>query len=172
MSGSKEKVEPPKDVTHPVRRIIVQGLSSVEDVVYVGLGILLATAAIALSLIAFKSFAVAIFGHSFSGQVVGLLDQILLILLIVELLYTVQISFREHGLISEPFLVVALIAAVRRVLIITAEVSKLPEASAAVFKQAIIELSVLTVMILVFVGSLVLLQKQKRNRTDSDAGTA
>jgi uncharacterized membrane protein (DUF373 family) len=50
-----------------------------------------------------------------------LLDRILLILLIVELLYTVQVSFREHALVPEPFLLVGLISAIRRVLVVTAE---------------------------------------------------
>jgi uncharacterized membrane protein (DUF373 family) len=162
MSDTKPKLaEQPKDVSHPARRFIVQGLSTVEDIAYVGLGVLLAIAAITLLLAAFKSFATALFAHSLTGQVVNLLDQILLILLIVELLYTVQVSFREHGLVAEPFLVVALIAAIRRVLIITAQVSKLPEEGSSVFRQTIIELSVLAVMILIFVGSLVMLQKQK-----------
>ena len=170
MSETKTKLaEQPKDVTHPARRFIVQGLSTVEDIAYVGLGILLAIAAIALLLAAFKNFASALLAHSLTGQVVSLLDQILLILLIVELLYTVQVSFREHGLVAEPFLVVALIAAIRRVLIITAEVSKLPEAGASVFRQTILELSVLTLMILVFVGSLVMLQKQKQDRRNSES---
>jgi uncharacterized membrane protein (DUF373 family) len=91
-------------------------------------------------------------------QAVGILDQFLLILLIIELLYTVQVSFREHGLKAEPFLVVALIATIRRVLILTAEVAKLPEQT--VFLRTMLELALLTVMILVLVGSLIMLQKQ------------
>lgn len=42
-------------------------------------------------------------------------DRILRILLVVELLYTVQVSFREHGLIPEPFLLVGPMAAIRRI---------------------------------------------------------
>jgi hypothetical protein len=93
------------------------------------------------------------------GQIVNLLDQILLILLVVELLYTVQVSFREHGLIAEPFLVVALIAVIRRILVITAQVAHLPEAGDVVFRRAMLELGVLTVMVLVLVGSLIMMQK-------------
>jgi uncharacterized membrane protein (DUF373 family) len=168
MAASKNNTaEQPKDVTHPARLLIVQGLSSVEDVVYVGLGVLLAIAAITLLLAAFKSFAGALLAHSLSGQVVSLLDQILLILLIVELLYTVQVSFREHGLVAEPFVVVALIAAIRRVLIITAEVAKLPDAGGTVFRQTIIELALLTVMVLVFVSSLLMLQRRTLRRSES-----
>ncbi len=92
----------------------------------------------------------------------ALLDQILLVLLIVELLYTVQVSFKEHGLVAEPFLVVALIAVVRRILVITAELAKLPERSEPVFRRAIWELGLLTVMILVLVSSLILLQRHQK----------
>jgi len=102
---------------------------------------------------------VALWNHALGGQIVNLLDQILLILLVIELLYTVQISFRERGLIAEPFLVVALIAVIRRILVLTAEVPKLPEAGEAVFRHAMLELGVLTVMVLVLVGSLIVLQK-------------
>ena len=156
--------EPVKDTTHPARLFVVRSLSLVEDAVYVGLGVLLSIAAITLLIAAFKSFVSALLMRALSGQVVSLLDQILLILLIIELLYTVQVSFREHGLLAEPFLVVALIAAVRRVLIITAEVSKLPEASPPIFRQTIVELSLLTVMVLVFVSSLIMLQRQRVRR--------
>jgi len=137
----------------------VQTLSSVEDLVYVGLGLLLTVAAFTLLLIALKSVVVALWNHALGGQIVNLLDQILLILLVIELLYTVQISFRERGLIAEPFLVVALIAVIRRILVLTAEVPKLPEAGEAVFRHAMLELGVLTVMVLVLVGSLIVLQK-------------
>jgi Phosphate-starvation-inducible E family len=47
---------------------------------------------------------------------------------IVELLYTVQVSFREHTLVPKPFLIVALIAVTRRILVVTAEFAELAEA--------------------------------------------
>jgi uncharacterized membrane protein (DUF373 family) len=147
------------------RRGVVQGLSLVEDVVYAGLGLLLATAAFTLLAMALKSVATALWSHSFGGQLVTLLDQILLVLLIIELLYTVQVSFREHGLLAEPFLVVALIAVIRRILVLTAEIPKLPEAGEAVFKHYMYELTVLTVMVLVLVGSLVMLQRHAKQAT-------
>src|SRR5438105_4677947 len=70
---------------------------------------------------------------------------------------------RSHSvstdLLAEPFLVVALIAVIRRVLVITAEIAKLPESSDNVFRHAMWELGVMTAMILVLVGSLIMLQK-------------
>jgi len=148
------------------RTIVVRGLDLVEDVVYIGLGTILSIAAIALLVMVFKSFVAALLSRALTGQIVGLLDQILLILLVVELLYTVQVSFREHGLTAEPFLVVALIAVIRRILVITAEVSKLPEAAGEVFRHTMLELGLLTVMVLVLVGSLMMLQRAKRGQTN------
>lgn len=154
-------------IASPGRNIVVQGLSLVEDVVYIGLGVLLTMAALTLLWTALRSFVSAVFRNEVQGQVIGLLDQILLILLIVELLYTVQVSFREHGLLAEPFLVVALIAVIRRILVVTAEVPKLPQAEEAVFRHAMLELGLLTAMVLVLVGSLILLQRQSKNTSEN-----
>jgi hypothetical protein len=57
----------------------------------------------------------------------------------IEILYPVQVSFREHGLVPEPFVLVAMIAAVRRILVLTAEFGKLMERGAPVFRYAMIE---------------------------------
>lgn len=146
---------------HPVRHGLARVLSLVEDVVYVGLGTLLAICAITLLLAALKSVAHSLWTHSLAGQIASILDQILLVLLIIELLYTVQVSFREHGLVVEPFLVVALIAVIRRILVITAELANLPVASDVVFRRAMFEMGLLAVMILILMGSLLLLQRHK-----------
>ena len=156
-------------IGHRLRRTVLQGLILVEDLVYAGLGILLAIAALTLLAVAVKSLASALLTRVLPGQVVSFLDQILLILLIVELLYTVQVSFREHGLLAEPFLVVALIAVIRRILVLTAELPKLPEAGGAVFSHALLELALLTVMIFVLVASFIMLQKQTKQKPHDPA---
>ncbi len=149
---------------HPARQYVVTGLSFVEDVVYVGLGVLLAVGALALLVGAFRNTATTLFSGGFGNQVIGLLDQLLLVLLIIELLYTVQVSFREHGLLAEPFLVVALIAVIRRVLVLTAEVPKLPQAGEDVFRHALWELGLLAILILILVACLVTLQRWGKRR--------
>ncbi|MCU1307874.1 MAG: hypothetical protein JWN45_2569, partial [Acidobacteriaceae bacterium] len=78
-----------KNTTHPLRLFIVRGLNLVEDAVYVGLGLLLTITALGLLSIAFKSIFTALIAHALAGQAVSILDQFLLILLVVELLYTV-----------------------------------------------------------------------------------
>src|SRR4051812_25415197 len=104
-----------------VRAFIARAYKIVEDVVYIGLGVLLAVTLITLLAISYASFGHAVAGRTVSDGIVGLLDQILLVLLMVELLYTVQLSFRAHALLPEPFLLVGLISAIRRVLVLTAE---------------------------------------------------
>jgi hypothetical protein len=105
------------------------------------------------------SFGENLIAGSLTTNVVALLDRGLLILLVVELLYTVQISFRAHGLVPEPFLLIGLIAAIRRVLLLTTEMAQVHAQSDAVFQRFIAELVVLTFMILALVISLVLLRK-------------
>src|SRR5688500_9305274 len=98
--------------------------------------------------------------RSLAGNIVPLLDRLLLILLIVELLYTVQVSLREHNLIPEPFLLVGLIAAIRRVLLPTADFAELRDGCGSVFDQLIIELAVFTSLISAILISLVLSRRR------------
>jgi len=143
------------------RESIVQGFMQVEDVVYVGLGTLLAAIALVLLVAAAVAFVRALLGETLPDHAVDLLDRILLILMIVELLYTVQVSFREHALVPEPFLIVGLIAAVRRLLVLTAEFARFLEKGDGAFRGAMLELGLLTGMIVALVGSLVILRKRQ-----------
>jgi hypothetical protein len=80
--------------------------------------------------------------------------------MIVEIMYTVQVSFREHALVPEPFLIVGLVAATRRILVVTAEFADLTDKGPEVFRNAMTELGLLTVMVLVLVASLLLLKRR------------
>jgi len=143
-----------------VRDGVSRGFTLVEDVVYVGLGLLLAGAALVLLASLAAGFWRGLAAGTLPGNVIVVLDQILLILMIVELLYTVQLSFREHVLIPEPFVLVALIASVRRILVLAPELPKVVEKGDVQFQNAMIELAVLTVMTLSLVICLVLLRKR------------
>jgi hypothetical protein len=74
---------------HSARGRMARLLSLVEDVVYIGLGTLLAIAALSLLVSGFRNFIVAIYRHTMAAQFINLLDQVLLVLLVIELLYTV-----------------------------------------------------------------------------------
>lgn len=151
--------QPELERLHPARSRVLRGLSLVEDVVYAGLGILLAVSAIALLVSGFHSFIVALTHHTLGEQFISLLDQMLLILLVVELLYTVQVSFREHGVVTEPFFVVAVIAVIRKILVMLTKITELPEGNEVEFRHVLIELILFAGLIVVLVGALILLQK-------------
>jgi hypothetical protein len=150
----------PKETVQPKRAWVARAFTAVEDIVYLGLGLLLAGSSIALLISGVISFFQGLMARTLTGNIVPMLDRILLILLVVELLYTVQVSFREHGLIPEPFLLVGLIAAIRRVLVLTAEFAQVQNEPETVFKHFVIELVVLTVLIVALVISLVLLRNR------------
>jgi len=145
-----------------VRERVAQAFTQVEDVLYVGIGVVLAVAALGLLINTAVTFARSIGAGAVGGSVVEVLDQLLLILMMIEILYTVQVSFREHVLVPEPFVLVAMIAAVRRILVLTAEFGKLMEQGESVFRYAMIELGLLTGMTGVMVACLVGLRKRDK----------
>ena len=149
------------------RGLVARGFTVVEDIVYIGLGVLLSVSALVLLGHTALTFSHDLFHAALPGTIIGVLDQLLLVLMIVELLYTVQVSFREHTLVPEPFLIVGLVAATRRVLVLTAEFTGGKPQNDAAFQVSMIELSILTLMIVALVGSLLML----RHRNPGDIAT-
>jgi uncharacterized membrane protein (DUF373 family) len=141
-----------------LRERIAQGFAYVEDVMYLGLAALLALSALVLLGNTGMTLGRSLAEGALPGSIVGLLDQLLLVLLIVELLYTVHVSFREHVLTAPPFLLVALIAAVRRILVLTAEAKTVLEGRPDAFRELLLELALLTFMALSLVVWLYLLR--------------
>jgi phosphate starvation-inducible membrane PsiE len=142
------------------REWVARAFTHVEDAVYLGVGLLLAASAIALLVASGITFVRSVLEGVLAARVVGLLDQVLLVFMIVEILYTVQVSFREHALIPEPFLIVGLIAGIRRVLVLTAEFDDLLDRGPEAFRNGMIELGLLTVMVLALVVALVLVRRR------------
>jgi uncharacterized membrane protein (DUF373 family) len=146
----------------PGRRGLARLFTLVEDAAYLGLGILL-TACAAVALFNAAAAFLGIVGTPSVEGLVMVLDRLLLVLMIVELLYTVKVSFREHTLVPEPFLIVGLIAATRRILVVTAQFAVLAEKpNDLAFRSALWELGLLTVLVVALVGSLWMLRERKR----------
>jgi uncharacterized membrane protein (DUF373 family) len=156
MADSK-KSEPSR-----LRQWVTLSFNWAEDTVYVGLGLLLAAVAITLLITEIIYFVQYLAAGALAENIVFLLDRILLIIIFVEVLYTVQVSFRQHLLQPEPFLVVGLIAVTRRILVLTAELSKLVKDNEMLFRNAMIELGLLTILIISLVVSLRLLSQRNR----------
>ena len=80
------------------------------------------------------------------------LDRVLLAFIFVELIDTVRVTLRERGIfIAEPFLLVGLIAMVRRMLLLTAEIER---ANSEEFQNMLIELGVMTGLVIVLTVAL------------------
>jgi uncharacterized membrane protein (DUF373 family) len=142
------------------RTVISRAFTLVEDVVYIGIGVLLTFSAGVLLV----NGAIGLWRATMEGTplpgVINLLDRTLLVLMLVELLYTVQVSFREHALLPEPFLVVGLIAATRRILVVTAEFSVTGKDGAPErFRDGMLEIALLTLMTVALVASLLMLRR-------------
>ena len=150
-----------------LRGVIARAFSLVEDIIYIGMGVLLATSAAALLVSGAVALSRAIVAGGPLEAVIGLLDRTLLVLMLVELLYTVRVSFRQHALLPEPFLLVGLIAATRRILVVTAEFSLKGEADPAKFRNGMVEIGLLTFMVVALVASLLMLKR--RDRIESGA---
>jgi uncharacterized membrane protein (DUF373 family) len=93
--------------------------------------------------------------------------------MLVEILHTVRISIRSHVLVTEPFLVVGLIASIRRILVISLEMATLTKETtwsndgASIFRSSMIELGLLGALVFVLVLSIVLLRRNPRTTTDT-----
>jgi hypothetical protein len=99
-------------------------------------------------------------GHDPIHVIVEIIDRLLLGLMVIEILYTIRVSIRQHSLRAQPFLVVGLIAAVRRVLVISVEAGSLVKTEPEVFRNLVLEIGVLGVLVLIFVVSLLLMRRQ------------
>lgn len=137
----------------------VRAFTAAASIIYVGLGVLLTGIALTLLVTGFISFGRIVLSGPEKPGFVELLDQVLLILLNVGLLYTVKVSLRAHALAPEPFLIVGLISVIRRVLVLTAKFGNWHERAGSESQHIIIELSVSTLLILILAVSLVLLRK-------------
>jgi len=137
-------------------------LSSAEDIIYVCTALVLIAAAITLLVFSAMDFVTG-FNDDIGKSISHLLDGLLLVLMLVEILHTVGIFLKKRKLVIEPFLAIGIIAAIRRVLVITAEqVHPLPEHAVA-FRMTMLELGLLSAMILSFVFSIFLLRRHGRD---------
>jgi len=134
-------------------------LSYGEDALYLVAGVLLAATAATVLYSAARIFVAALGGGEVISRSVEILDAILLTLLIVEIMHTIRVSVAEHRFLAEPFLVVALIAGVRRLLVLSVEAAEFLPDHPEQFERALMELGVLLALFVVLVGSLVLLRR-------------
>jgi uncharacterized membrane protein (DUF373 family) len=140
-------------------------LSIVEVGIYILLGTLLAMAAILGVAGAFSLVAGALHNWTGTEAIFELIDRLLLVLMLLEILHTLRISIRSHALVVEPFLVVGLIASIRRILVLGMQAEALTKkenwlaGGEPLFRASMIEFGVLSLVITVLVGAIFFLRK-------------
>jgi uncharacterized membrane protein (DUF373 family) len=97
-----------------------------------------------------------------TNTVVAVLQRMLLVFILLELAHSVHVVLREQTLVAEPFLIIGLIAVVRRILIITAEGERV-SVKGKEFTNLILELGVLTALVIALAGALYFLRPHQRS---------
>jgi uncharacterized membrane protein (DUF373 family) len=163
---------PPQDdrVAAPESRwatLAETGFRNLEHGAYLVLGLLLAGASVLALVDAAVGLGHAALDWSGTDSIVAAVDQLLFVFMLIEILHTVRASLRTGGLSCEPFLVVGLIASIRRVLVITLKTSEVTQrdgwspTTQQMLNGSMLELGVMGGLIVAMVVSIYLLHRAR-----------
>jgi len=125
---------------------LVSFLAASERIVYYGVSVVLIIT-IGILFISVVTSTLAVLRVGPLETALTILDRVLLVFIFVELLNTIEILVREREIVAEPFLLIGLIAVVRRILLVTAEIEQ--TVGTETFQFQLIELGVLTALVVV-----------------------
>jgi hypothetical protein len=92
------------------------------------------------------------------SKAIEILNTVLLVMMTMEIVYTVAISLESHTLNAEPFLLIGVIAGIRRMLVITATSTNVEAAHPEQFHNMLVELGLLAVTIVMLAGAIWILR--------------
>src|SRR5579859_8086369 len=117
-------------------------LGRAESAVLILIGLVLVVLAVLMLGSAIMEVKRAVHDGQIHESAIAILDRVLLVMMTMEIVYTVAISLEAHALVAEPFLIIGAIAAIRRMLVITATSTDI-EGKPMVFRNTLIELALL-----------------------------
>jgi phosphate starvation-inducible membrane PsiE len=130
-----------------------------ESAVLILIGVVL----VVLAVLMLEGAIVNIFHAASEGKIreeaIEILDSVLLVMMTMEIVYTVAISLEAHALVAEPFLIIGAIAAIRRMLVITATSTKDEHVAPEVFRNTLIELALLALIVVTMAVSIYTLRR-------------
>jgi uncharacterized membrane protein (DUF373 family) len=153
--SSEPAPEPARPAPRPAVAASIWALEHAQDFVTVAVGVVLILLAATLAVsgvVGFVddvqkqgivSFVQDVQKHSVVTAGTNLLDRVLLVLILVEIVHTVVLSLRAHRLAAQPFIVVGLVAVIRRILFLLSNENVIPTA----------ELALLIGMVVAFVAA-------------------
>jgi uncharacterized membrane protein (DUF373 family) len=154
-------------MTEPAPDLMERALGLGERLVYILVGIILVAGSMVLVVDAVVTF----FDHVDDGVLdatTETLSVLLLVFIFVELLGAVRVIIREQRLIAEPFLLVGIIAAIKEIVVV-AGAERPAEHDFATFRDAMIEIGVLSAIVLVLSVSALLLRRREREPAEEKA---
>lgn len=151
------------------RLIAADYLSRAESVVLVLIAIVLAIVALLLLWSSLFALVEAVTHGTMRESAIEILDSVLLVMMTMEIVYTVTVSLESHTLVAEPFLIIGAIAAIRRMLVITAESAKF-ESTPEAFRSLQIELGVLAFIVIAMTVSIYVMRRSQQFITPSQEG--
>jgi uncharacterized membrane protein (DUF373 family) len=147
--------------------VVAQGFDYIEDAIHVVVAGLLVVAGAFVVWSVVTRMGDEIHKATSPQEVVTfVLDKGLVLFIIAELVHTVRVTIQERKLVVEPFLIVGLIAGVRRLLVLTAQAAE-PNGSFRWNPQGI-EISILLALVLGMTLSLVLWRRFYGSRAPAE----
>jgi uncharacterized membrane protein (DUF373 family) len=131
-----------------------------EDVVYVGIAVLLFAAAAMLLVVAADQL-LEVFDDLSSEVVLEVLDTLLLVFIVVELLSAVRTTLTERQLIAEPFLIVGIIASIKEIVVLSVKAAE-SIGTGEQFRDQLWEIGVLGVVVVLLGATAWLLRRKER----------
>jgi uncharacterized membrane protein (DUF373 family) len=146
-------------------------LSAVEDVIYVGIAILLAGSALVVLFRAGEQLLDKA-QESKPDAMLEVLDSLLLVFILVELLYAVRTTLKERQIVAEPFLIAGVLVAIKEIVVLAVKgagdyLSKGPE-----FARAMTEIGVLTAVIAVLATATLVLRRKEEEPPETATAPA
>lgn len=146
-------------VTARLRRLGNQTMEVAENVVYVGIAVVLILTALALLAQALGEL-VGLVRHPGQDRALEILDGLLLIFIVVELLYAVRATVARRELVAEPFLLVGVIASIKEIVVLSVKAAE--SAGTPKFSDQLWEVGVLGGLLLALGFTLWLLRLKER----------
>lgn len=154
--------EPPRYV-----RIGNALLAITEDVIYVGIAVILAVAGGALLVSAVNGLFQLGGDESASEVVLSVLDTLLLVFIVVELLFAVRVILGKREVVAEPFLIVGIIASIKEIIVLSVEAADVI-GKGDEFQDSMIEIGILGLLVLALAGAAILLRAKEREPQEGD----
>ena len=146
---------------HARPRGVAHYLALTERVVLVLIAVVLSILAFLLLGAGVVALFNSVIGGTIRDQAIDILDTVLLVMMTMEIVYTVTVSLEGHTLAAEPFLIIGAIAAIRRMLVITAE-STSQLNNIEIFRSTLIELGLLAVIVVAIAAAIYMLRRSEK----------